>query len=85
MNQSSELTLATHLFQQLQLWKAPDFGGKFFLLTVAKVFCIFLKPGLHISCKDYKHDFKLSPYALVSSCNDSRYSYFTRQFKTLFN
>ena len=25
-----ELRGATHLFQQLQLWKALDFGGKFF-------------------------------------------------------
>ena len=72
MNQSSELTLArlTHLFQQLQLWKALDFGVKLFLLTVANVLCIFLKPGLPMSCKDRKHTFantffKLSACALV--------------------
>ena len=26
----------------------------FFLLTVANIFCIFLKPGLHTGCKDCK-------------------------------
>ena len=62
--------MPTHLFQQLQLWKALDFIGKFFLLTVAKIFCIFLKPGLLKSCKDRKHmfantSFKLFAYALV--------------------
>ena len=52
----SELTLArpTHLFQQLQLWKALDFRRKFFLLTVANVLCVFSKP---ISGKDRKHMF----------------------------
>ena len=64
------LTRPMHLFQRLQLWKALDFRGKFFLLTVANVLCIFLKPGLPISCKDRKHMFantffKLSAYALV--------------------
>ena len=66
------LTLARppHLFQQLQLWKALDFRGKFFLSTVATFSSIFLKPGLPISCKDRKHMFantffKLSLYALV--------------------
>ena len=57
MNQSSELTLATNLFQQLQLWKAVDFRCKFFLLTVANVLFILLKPGLLLSCKDRKHMF----------------------------
>ena len=47
----------THLFQQLQLWKALDFRGKFFLLTDANVLCIFLMPGFPISCKDRKHMF----------------------------
>ena len=46
------VTLATHLFQQLQLWV---FEVSFCLLTVAHVLCIFLKSGLHISCKDRKH------------------------------
>ena len=66
------------LIQQLQLWnwKALDFRGKFFL-TVANVLCIFLKPGLSISCKDRKQvSFKLSAY----SCNDRRYSYFKEIF-----
>ena len=70
LNQSSKLTLATHLFHQVQLWKTLDFRGKFFLLTVANVLRIFLKPGLLISCNDRKHMlantvFKLSAYALV--------------------
>ena len=46
-----------HLFQQLQLWKALYFEGNLFLLTVAKILCIFLKSGLSISCKDRKHMF----------------------------
>ena len=64
-------------------------------LTVANVLCIFLKPGLGISCKNRKHMFLLSflrmPWS-SQSCNDRRYSYFTRNicnryadcFKTLF-
>ena len=86
-----------HLIQQLQLWKALDFRGKFF--NCCKRLMHFLKPGFPISCKDRKHmfanTFLLSylrmPLSLYS-CNDRRYSIFTRNicnryvdsFKTLF-
>ena len=46
----------------------------------------YLKPGLHISCKDRKHmaantflRFSHMPWS-SHSCNDHRYSYFTRNF-----
>ena len=41
----------------------------------------FLKPGLGISCKNRKHMFLLSFLRMPlssHSCNDRRYSYFTR-------
>ena len=88
LNQSSKLplTMPMHLIQQLQLWKALDFIGKYFL-TVVNVLCIFLKPGLPISSKDRKHmfanaflfkSFLRMPWS-SHSCNDRRYSsYFTR-------
>ena len=52
-------------------------------LTVANVLCIFLKPGLGISCKNRKHmfadtfllSFLRMPWS-SHSCNDRRYSYF---------
>ena len=81
MNQSSKLSLTRpmHLIQQLKLWKALDFSGESFL-TVANVLCIFLKPGLGISCKNRKHMF-LSSFLRMPwsshSCNDRRYLYFT--------
>ena len=54
-------------------------------LTVANVLCIFLKPGLGISCKNRKHmfadtfllSFLRMPWS-SHSCNDHRYSYFIR-------
>ena len=85
MNQSSKLSLTRpmHLIQQLKLWKALDFSGESFFI-VAKVLCIF-KPGLGISCKNGKHmfadtfllSFLRMPWS-SHSCNDRRYSYFTR-------
>ena len=45
-----------HLVQQLNLWKALDFSGKSFL-SVSNALCIFLKPGIGISCKKRKHMF----------------------------
>ena len=100
MNQNSKLSLTRpmHSIQELKLWKALDFSGKFFL-TVANIICIFLKPGLGIRCKNRKYmfadTFLLSfPRMLWSShsCNNRKYSYFTRNicnryadsFKTLF-
>ena len=99
LNQSSKLSLTRpmHLIQQLQLWKALDFRGKFFYCC--KRLMHFLKPGFLISCKDRKHmfgnTFLLSSLRMPLSshgCNDRRYSYFTRNicnryvdsFKTLF-
>ena len=99
VNQSSKLSLtrSMHLIQQLKLWKALDFSGESFF-TVANVLCI-LKLGLGISCKNGKHmfadTFLLSFLGMPwssHSCNDRRYSYFTRNicnryadcFKTLF-
>ena len=86
MNQSSKLSLTRpmHLIQQLKLWKAVDISGKSFL-TVANVLYIFLKPGLGISCKNRKHmsadtfllSFLRMPWS-SHSCNDRRYSYFSR-------
>ena len=88
MNQSSKLSLTRpmHLIQQLKLWKALDFSGESFL-TVANVLCIYfsLKPGLGISCKNRKHmfadtfllSFLRMPWS-SHSCNDRRYSCFTR-------
>ena len=61
-------------------------------LTVANVLCIFLRPGLGISCKNRKHMFadtfllsflpttmwRLRMPWSSHSCNDHRYSYFIR-------
>ena len=83
-----------HLNQQLKLWKALDFSGESFFYCCKRLMH-FLKPGLGISCKNRKHMFLLSflrmPWS-SQSCNDRRYSYFTRNncnryadcFKTLF-
>ena len=70
MNQSSKLSLIRPmpLIQQLELWKALDFRGKF--LTVANVSCIFKArfpyklsgSQTHV----FKHvSFKLFAYAFV--------------------
>ena len=90
MNLSSKLSLIRpmHLILQLKLWKALDFSGESFL-AVANVLCIFLKPGLGISCKNCKHmfadKFLLSflhmpwfSHSCNAGCNDRRYSYFIR-------
>ena len=88
-----------HVVQQLKLWKAQDFSGKSFFICFKRLMHFFKKPGLGISCKKRKHMF--TDTFLVSflrmpwsshSCNDHRYSYFTRNicnryadcFKTLF-
>ena len=77
--------------------ESTRFSGVF-ILTVANVLCIVLKPGLGISCKNRKHMFGdtfLLSFLRMSwsshSCNDRRYSYFSRNicnryadcFKTL--
>ena len=99
LNESSKLSLTRpmHSIQQLKLWKALDFRGKFF--NCCKRLMHFLKPSFPIRCKDRKHVFanmfllSLLRMPLSShSCNDRRYSYFTRNicnryvdsFKTLF-
>ena len=88
-----------HLIQQLKLWKALDFSGEYFFYCCKRLMHFF-KPGLGISCKNGKHMFA-DTFLLISflrmpwsshSCNDRRYSYFTRNicnryadcFKTLF-
>ena len=99
MNQSLKLSLTRpmHLIQQLKLWKALDFSGESFF-TVANLMH-FLNLGLGISCKNGKHifadifllSFLRMPWS-SHSCNDRRYSYFTRNicnryadcFKTFF-
>ena len=82
LNQSSKLSL-TRPMHLIQLRKALDFRDKFF--NCCKRLMHFLKPGFPISCKDRKHVFANT--FLVSflrmplsshSCNDRRYSYFTR-------
>ena len=84
--------------QMVQLLSA-HIAGPTMCVNLTSALCIFLKPGLRISCKNRKHMFAdtfLLSFLRMSwsshSCNDRRYSYFTRNicngyadcFKTLF-
>ena len=87
LNQSSKLPLTRpmHIIQQLKLWKALDFSGKSFFNLFQTSYAFFQKPGLGISCKNRKYmfadtfllSFLCMPWS-SHSCNDHRYSYFTR-------
>ena len=83
-----------HLCQQLQLWKALDFRGKFFLLlqtSYASFKSLVSLKIVRIANPRFQTRFLLMP-STSHSCNDRRYSYLTTNisnryadsFQTLF-